>query len=82
VLGGHGDVMHGKTTFDLWEHYFADLLQGTSQAYASGASLDETRRRLIPILLAKYESKFPKRFSETIVSNLEKAYRVASGVTQ
>jgi cyclase len=82
VLGGHGDVFHGKATFDLWKQYFADLMQGASQAYANGASLDETRKRLIPALLAKYESKFPKRFNETIVSNVEKAYRVASGSTE
>jgi cyclase len=82
VLGGHGDVIHGKAVFDLWKQYFADLLQGASRAYASGASLDETRKQLIPVLLAKYENRFPKRFNETIVSNVEKAYRVASGETQ
>jgi glyoxylase-like metal-dependent hydrolase (beta-lactamase superfamily II) len=82
VLGGHGDVIHGKTTFDLWKQYFADLLQGASQAYANGASLDETRKQLVPALLAKYEDRFPKRFSETIVSNVEKAYRVSGGVVE
>jgi cyclase len=82
VLGGHGDVIHGKATFDLWKQYFADLLQGASNAYASGASLDETRGQLVPVLLAKYESRFPKRFSETIISNVEKAYRVAGGATE
>jgi glyoxylase-like metal-dependent hydrolase (beta-lactamase superfamily II) len=82
VLGGHGDVIHGKATFDLWKQYFADLLQGASSVYASGASLDETRKQLVPVLLAKYENRFPKRFSETIVSNVEKAYRVASGATE
>jgi glyoxylase-like metal-dependent hydrolase (beta-lactamase superfamily II) len=82
VLGGHGDVIHGKATFDLWKQYFTDLLQGASQAYARGASLDETKKQLVPVLLAKYESRFPKRFSETIVSNVEKAYRVAGGATE
>jgi cyclase len=82
VLGGHGDVIHGKATFELWKQYFADLLQGASQAYAGGASLDETRKQLVPVLLAKYENKFPKRFGETIVSNVEKAYRVVSGATE
>jgi glyoxylase-like metal-dependent hydrolase (beta-lactamase superfamily II) len=82
VLGGHGDVFHGKATFELWENYFADLLQGASQSYASGASLDQTRKQLIPVLLAKYKDKFPPRLSETITSNVEKAYRVASGATE
>jgi cyclase len=82
VLGGHGDVIHGKATFDLWKEYFADLLQGASHAYAGGASLDETRKQLVPALLTKYENRFPKRFSETIVSNVEKAYRVVGGATE
>ena len=81
VLGGHGDVFRGKATFDLWKQYFADLMQGASEAYARGESLDETRRSLIPELLSKYQEKFPPRLKETIVSNVEKAYRVASGET-
>jgi glyoxylase-like metal-dependent hydrolase (beta-lactamase superfamily II) len=82
VLGGHGDVIRGKATFELWKKYFTDLLQDASQSYASGASLDETRKQIIPVLLAKYGREFPPRFSETIVSNVEKAYRVASGATE
>jgi cyclase len=81
VLGGHGDVMRGKAAFDLWKQYFADLLQDASESYANGASLDETRKKVVPALLARYGSKFPPRFSETITSNVEKAYRVAGGVT-
>jgi cyclase len=81
-LGGHGDVMHGKATAEVWQHYFADLLEGAAQSYAKGASLDETKKQLIPVLLAKYGEKFPKRFSETIISNVEKAYRTGGGVTE
>jgi glyoxylase-like metal-dependent hydrolase (beta-lactamase superfamily II) len=81
ALGGHGDVIHGKATFELWKQYFADLLQGAAESYARGASLDQTRKQLIPVLLAKYGGKFPPRFSDTVTSNVEKAYRVASGAT-
>jgi hypothetical protein len=35
-----------------------------------------------PLLLAKYGGKFPKRFSETVVSDVEKAYRFVSGATE
>ena len=40
VLGGHGDVMHGKLRFELWKEYFQDLMDRTAAAYAEGASLD------------------------------------------
>jgi glyoxylase-like metal-dependent hydrolase (beta-lactamase superfamily II) len=82
ALGGHGDVMHGKATFELWKEYFADLLQAASQSYAQGSSMNDTRKELVPLLLNKYASRFPPRFPETIVSNVEKAYRVASGSTE
>ena len=81
VVGGHGDVFRGKSTLKLWEDYFSDLLQRASQAYASGATLDETRRQLVPALITTYGNRFPKRFSETVVSNVEKAYRYAGGST-
>src|SRR5439155_3487468 len=29
VIGGHGDVMHGKEKFELWKQYFRDLLDET-----------------------------------------------------
>lgn len=82
ALGGHGDVMHGKAALELWKQYFAELLQDASRAYAEGASLDQTRKQLIPILLGKYQDSFPQRFGETIISNVEKAYRVAGGTTE
>lgn len=81
VVGGHGDVFHGKSTLTLWEDYFSDLLQRASQAYASGATLDETKKQLVPALITTYGNRFPKRFSETVVSNVEKAYRYAGGST-
>jgi glyoxylase-like metal-dependent hydrolase (beta-lactamase superfamily II) len=81
VIGGHGDVLRGKATFALWKQYFADLLAENARAYAGGATLDEARKRVVPILLARYGGKFPPRFSQTIVSDVEKAYRVVSGVT-
>ncbi len=82
VIGGHGDIFHGKETLKLWEQYFSDLLQQAADAFASGASLDETRRKLVPALVAQYGDRFPKRFPETVISNVERAYRYASGSTE
>jgi hypothetical protein len=31
VIAGHGDVMRGKETFELWKQYFRDLLDQTAQ---------------------------------------------------
>jgi glyoxylase-like metal-dependent hydrolase (beta-lactamase superfamily II) len=79
VIGGHGDPFHGKETFELWEQYFADLLDRVAKAYKSGATLDQTRKQLATALIATYGDRFPKRFSTTVTSNIEKAYRFASG---
>lgn len=79
VIGGHGEPFHGRQTFQLWEQYFADLLDRAAKAYASGATLDQTREQLAPALVAAYGNRFPKRFSVTVISNIEKAYRFASG---
>lgn len=79
VIGGHGEPFHGKQTLDLWEEYFADLLNRAARAYASGATLDQTRKQLAPALVATYGNRFPERFSVTVISNIERAYRFASG---
>jgi cyclase len=79
VIGGHGEPFHGKQTLELWEEYFADLLDRAAKAYASGETLDQTRKELAPALVAAYGGRFPKRFSAGVISNIEKAYRFASG---
>jgi glyoxylase-like metal-dependent hydrolase (beta-lactamase superfamily II) len=82
VIGGHGDILHGKATFELWKQYFNELIAESSHSYAVGESLDGARTRIVPLLSAKYGGKFPKRFSETGVSDVEKAYRFVSGATE
>jgi cyclase len=82
VIGGHGDVVHGKATFELWKQYFNELVGEAAHSYAMGESLDAARKRIAPSLLAKYGGSFPKRFSETVVSDVEKAYRFVSGATE
>jgi glyoxylase-like metal-dependent hydrolase (beta-lactamase superfamily II) len=81
VIGGHGDVLRGKATFELWKQYFTDLMAEAAQVYAAGGTLDDARKRAVPILSAKYGGKFPGRFSSSVVSDVEKAYRVVSGAT-
>jgi cyclase len=76
VIGGHGNVVIGKDTFDLWRKYFADLLDEASKAAGQGASLEETKTKLIPTLLQTYGAQFPPDFSKTVVANVETAYRV------
>ncbi len=82
VLGGHGDVMHGKNQFELWKQYFADLMSETASAFSDGATLDEARKRVAPALQAKYTGRFPDTFPKDVIPNIEKAYRVISGQTE
>jgi cyclase len=76
VIAGHGDVMRGKERFDLWKRYFRDLLDETAQAYARGASLEDTEKEVSKILIAKYADKFAPGFSEGVIGNIAKAYQV------
>ncbi len=74
AIGGHGDVMHGKQTFELWKQYFTDLLSMTADAYSQGASEPEAKKRVSALLVAKYSAKFGADFSPT--ANIAKAYQV------
>jgi glyoxylase-like metal-dependent hydrolase (beta-lactamase superfamily II) len=76
VIGGHGNVLVGKDTFELWRKYFADLLAEAAAVAARGASLEEAKSQLIPTLLQRYGTQSPPDFSKTVVANVETAYRV------
>ena len=76
VIAGHGDVMRGKQTFDLWKQYFRDLLDQTAAAYADGATLDQAKKRVSDYLIEKYAAKFDPKFPQSVGSNVIKAYQV------
>ncbi len=76
VIGGHGDVMHGKQKFELWKQYFRDLLQETGQAYAQGETLEEAQIQVAQILIKNYADKFDPGFSKEVHGNIAKAYQV------
>jgi cyclase len=76
VLGGHGDVMHGKLRFELWKEYFQDLMDRTAAAYAEGASLDQAQKTVSAFLTKKYADRFDPNFSKSVIANVTKAYQV------
>jgi glyoxylase-like metal-dependent hydrolase (beta-lactamase superfamily II) len=76
AIGGHGDVMRGKQTFELWKQYFRDLLDQTAAAYAEGSTLDQAKKRVSDSLIAKYAAKFDPKFTLSVGSNVTKAYQV------
>jgi cyclase len=78
ALGGHGEVMRGKQTFELWKQYFSDLLDQTATAYADGATLDQAKRRVSDYLVSKYAAKFDPKFPQSVDSNVIKAYQVVA----
>jgi len=82
VIGGHGDVMQGKGTFDLWKQYLTDLMAETAKAYAEGATMDDAKKRVAATLLPIYNDRFRGMLAGAIPANVEKAYRVVSGSTQ
>ena len=76
AIGGHGDVMRDKLTFQLWKEYFSDLLDQTAAAYADGATLDQAKKRVSDYLVSKYAAKFDPKFPQSVGSNVIKAYQV------
>jgi cyclase len=76
VLGGHGDVMHGKQKFELWKQYFQDLMDRTAAAYAEGATLEQAQRTVVAFLTPKYAGQFDATFSKSVTANVTKAYQV------
>ena len=76
VIGGHGDVMRGKERFELWKHYFGDLMDEAAQAYARGASLEDAEKGVSKTLIAKYSGKFDPGFPKSVIGNIAKAYQV------
>jgi cyclase len=79
VIPGHGEVMRGKEHFALWEEYLRDLMAQTAEAYAQGASREETRKRVAPMLVEKYGTRISATFAQDVFDNIDKAYRVISG---
>jgi cyclase len=76
VLGGHGDVMHGKLRFELWKQYFQDLMDRTTTAYAEGASLEQAQKTVADFLTRKYADRFDPDFPKSVAANVTKAYQV------
>ncbi len=76
VLGGHGDVMHGKLRFELWKEYLQDLMDRTAAAYAEGASLDQAQKTVSAFLTKKYAAQFDPNFPKSVIANVSKAYQV------
>ena len=76
VLGGHGDVMHGKLRFELWKQYFQDLMDRTAAVYAEGASLDQAQKTVSAFLTKKYAAQFDPNFPKSVTANVTKAYQV------
>lgn len=77
VIGGHGDVMHGKEKFELWKQFFRDLLDQTAAAYGEGASVDEAKKRVSESLATKYADKLD-HFRQNVEGDVAKAYQVIS----
>ena len=79
VVGGHGDVMRGKSQFEFWIAYFGDLMQQTVNAYAAGATIEQARSQVTTWLTDKYQKRFANFTKASIEGNVDKAFRVISG---
>src|ERR1700686_60093 len=78
VLGGHGDVMHGKLRFELWKQYLQDLMERPAAAYSEGASLEQVQKTVSGFLTKKYADRFGPDFPKNVTANVTKAYQVVA----
>jgi len=78
VIGGHGDVIHGKQKFELWKQYLQDLMNRTSTVYSEGGSLEEAKKSVSDFLTKKYTDKFNPGFPRSVIGNITKAYQVVA----
>ncbi len=92
VISGHGELQPGKSQFELWKQYLRELMSKTEEAYAQGATLEEAKTSLGPVLVAEYSDKFPGGpphddicppcpwpFRAAVDGNIQKAYSVIAG---
>ena len=49
IIGGHGDVIKGKATLELWKQYLTDLMAGAASLSAENKTLVEARKILAPV---------------------------------
>ena len=82
VIGGHGDIIRGKSMFDVWRQYLSELMGGVAELAASGKTVSDARQALGPRLIAKYGKEFetiPAPFSQTVYANIDIAFRIVCG---
>jgi hypothetical protein len=72
--------MKGKERFTLWIDYFRDLMREAGESYARGDTLAEAREKVAAALRPKYAAAFGSRFDDSVVGNVNKAFRVVGGV--
>jgi glyoxylase-like metal-dependent hydrolase (beta-lactamase superfamily II) len=82
VIGGHGDVLHGKAMFEVWKQFLTDLMAGVANVAGSGGTQAGARQTLAPALIATYGQKFesiPAPFSQTVYANIDIGFRIVCG---
>ncbi len=77
VVGGHGDVMHGKARFELWKEFLRDIMQRTAAAYADGDSMEDAKQRVSEAMIPLYADRLP-RFRKFIAEDVAKAYQIVN----
>jgi glyoxylase-like metal-dependent hydrolase (beta-lactamase superfamily II) len=82
VIGGHGDLIHGKAMFEIWKQFLTELMVSVAKVISSGGTLAEARKTLAPALIEKYGQRFegiPTPFSQTVYANIDIAFRIIGG---
>jgi len=76
VLGGHGDVMHGKEKFELWKQYFVTCWMKREKPTPAAQNLEQAQKQVAQFLISKYAAQFDPAFPQSVTANITKAYQV------
>lgn len=79
VLSGHGDVLRGKETVQLWIDYFRALMEATAAAAGDGLDLAAARDRVVPLLRERFAARFPAAFPSRVPAHVDRAWQVVTG---
>jgi glyoxylase-like metal-dependent hydrolase (beta-lactamase superfamily II) len=76
IVGGHGDVKP-RSHLAVFRSYFADLIDETRKARQRGATLDEAKASVAPVLRPRHAEGMggTARFDEAVGANVEKVYK-------
>jgi glyoxylase-like metal-dependent hydrolase (beta-lactamase superfamily II) len=79
VIPGHGPVEDGKDHLQTETRYISDLVSAVAEQVKKGASLEDTQKAVVDLLVPKYEKEYGATLKNAVPGNVERTYHEAKG---